>query len=360
MMNLNVLMQNSVHGIVKKAGRYYLRNKRGRAFITNILPQILKSADLRKEIEEQGLHIPPFLIASIASQCNLHCTGCYARVGGDCCENKSEPDLTDKEWENIFCQATGLGVSFILIAGGEPFMRKDVIQSAAKFQNIIFPIFTNGTLIQDDYLDMFDKYRHLIPIFSIEGNQKETDFRRGDGVYSTIASTMQKMHKKNILFGASVTVTHENLNTVLTHSFINELHKRGCGVLFFVEYVPAESGTEYLTLTEEGQKKLQQCAQSFKNSFDDMVVLSFPGDEEAMGGCLASGRGFFHINSQGGAEPCPFSPYSKHNLKRTPLTEVLRSRYFNDLRKLAVEADSHTGGCVLFQKEKEVQMLLSM
>lgn len=48
-----------------------------------------------------------------------------------------------------------------------------------------------------------------------------------------------------------------------------------------------------------------------------MVFLSFSGDEKYVGGCLAAGRGFFHINANGEVEPCPFSPYSDVNSKES-------------------------------------------
>lgn len=52
------------------------------------------------------------------------------------------------------------------------------------------------------------------------------------------------------------------------------------------------------------------------------------GDEKSYGGCVAAGRGFFHINSHGGAEPCLFSPYSDINVRDTSLWEALKSKLF--------------------------------
>ena len=90
-----------------------------------------------------------------------------------------------------------------------------------------------------------------------------------------------------------------------------------------------------------------------------MVFISFPGDEKATGGCLAAGRGFFHINSHGGAEPCPFSPYSDINVKNTSLRQALRSPLFTALREQHVLTEEHSGGCVLFEKKDTVEALLT-
>ena len=96
-----------------------------------------------------------------------------------------------------------------------------------------------------------------------------------------------------------------------------------------------------------------------REKYPDMVFLSFPGDEESVGGCLAAGRGFFHINSHGGAEPCPFSHYSDINVKDTSLREALRSPLFISLRDQSILTGEHSGGCVLFEKRAEVEAILS-
>jgi MoaA/NifB/PqqE/SkfB family radical SAM enzyme len=90
-----------------------------------------------------------------------------------------------------------------------------------------------------------------------------------------------------------------------------------------------------------------------------MIFLSFPGDEKTSGGCLAAGRGFFHINSHGGAEPCPASPYSDVNVKDVSLIETLNSNLFKSLRDGDILMDDHDGGCVLFEHKDEVERILN-
>lgn len=73
---------------------------------------------------------------------------------------------------------------------------------------------------------------------------------------------------------------------------------------------------------------------------------------------MAAGRGFFHINSHGGAEPCPFSPYSDINVCETSLREAMQSRLFRALRDGDFLDDDHVGGCVLYEKREQVETLL--
>ena len=90
----------------------------------------------------------------------------------------------------------------------------------------------------------------------------------------------------------------------------------------------------------------------------EMLLISFPGDEMNSGGCLAAGRGFFHINAFGGAEPCPFSPYSDSSVVETSLLEALQSPLFQKLQQQGNLTQEHIGGCVLFAQEAQVKQLL--
>lgn len=233
-------------------------------------------------------------------------------------------------------------------------MRPDVIEAAAQSSDIIFPIFTNGTMIDEKIIGLLEQNRNLLPVFSLEGEASETDARRGEGVYHTVMSEMAALGAKGILFGASITVTRKNRKEVTQPDFIRALGKMGCRLVFFVEYVPL-GGDEDLALSPGNIDEFSRDVSSLKEKEKGMILLSFPGDEAAMGGCLASGRGFFHINPVGNAEPCPFSPYAKDNLKSTSLLTVLKSDYFERLRQLAGEEEEHSGGCTLFRLEDEVK-----
>ncbi|MBR1555720.1 MAG: radical SAM protein, partial [Oscillospiraceae bacterium] len=303
----------------------------------------------------QGTHIPPFLIASITSQCNLHCKGCYSRQNHATTDCQPENQLTTLEWSKVFSEAESLGISFILLAGGEPVMRKDVIREASAFQNIVFPIFTNGVFISKEDFQLFDDNRNLIPILSIEGDRDMTDERRGTGIFDRQMRNMQELQNRGLLFGASVTVTKKNQSLVFSEDFVRTLADAGCGILIYVEYVPVSQETEHIAPDDADREFMAESLLHLRESCPDMLFLSFPGDEKATGGCLAAGRGFFHINSHGDAEPCPFSPYSDTNIRTHSLLEVMQSGLFRKLHDSGVLLQEHSGGCVLFMHQEFVK-----
>lgn len=357
-MNLTEYMNESIEHLIRDAVRNTLSNPRESAFLLRMLRLQKRSSELREKQDEQGEHIPPFLIASVASQCNLHCRGCYARANHSCCDEASEQEISAERWMQIFLEAADLGVSFILLAGGEPLIRKEIVQSAAQVSDLIFPIFTNGTMIDSAYLDLFDRNRNLIPILSIEGSEEKTDSRRGKGTYRLLLDTMDQMQEKGIFYGASVTVTRENLEQVTGEDFIGLLKQKGCKLVLYVEYVPAVPGTEALALAYDDREFLARRQEELCSQFESMLLLSFPGDEKKVGGCLAGGRGFFHINAFGGAEPCPFSPFSDITLKNHSLSEAIQSPLFQKIKEEGLNNIPHTGGCALFARQQEVRELM--
>ena len=315
---MNRAIENLAAGVVRGT----LKNPRETAFILKLRDRLVRAMKKRETAEKQGRHIPPFLISSIATECNLHCKGCYARANGICSASE-EKALTAEEWQKIFEEAAGIGFSFNLLAGGEPLIRRDVLEAAACVKEMVFPVFTNGLLIDEKTADFFEKNRHLIPVISIEGGKAQTDDRRGEGTYRAVQEVMERLRERGVLFGVSITVTTENFHTVTGDAFI---------------------------------KKRRQAA--LREAFPEMIFLSFPGDEKHMGGCLAAGRGFFHINAYGAAEACPFSPYSDRSLREHTLLEVLDSPFFARLQQESLVGGEHDGGCALFQKRAQVQALL--
>ncbi|MCR1973515.1 radical SAM protein [Clostridium sporogenes] len=358
--NLSEYMSEGIENIVRNVLKSSIKDPKEAAFVIKYMSAVKNAKNKRDMLESKGENIPPFLMVSIATNCNLHCKGCYARANKSCGDNLKASEMSEKRWGEIFNEAKEVGISFLLLLGGEPLMRRGVIEKASSVKEIVFPIFTNGTMLDESYINLFDKNRNLVPMISIEGDKDQTDGRRGEGTYNSIMTAMNNFNKKGILFGGSVTVTTENIITVTSKEFVQELYNKGTRVLIFVEYVPVNNSTRNLAPTNKERLILEEKIEELRKVFENMVFLSFPGDEKYAGGCLAAGRGFFHINANGGAEPCPFSPYSDINLKECSLREALKSPLFKKLKDNEMLLGEHDGGCLLFEKEDHVKELLGL
>ena len=352
--DLDQYLTEGVESIVKDALSASLKNPKETAFLLSYALASKRAAAAREKHAQAGRHIPSFLIASITNRCNLHCAGCYARANSLCDDAEAAPLLTDEDWCRIFDEAAQIGVSFCLLAGGEPMLRRGVLECAAKRREILFPVFTNGTLLSESMLQLIDQNRNLVPIVSLEGDEAQTDERRGAGTYQKLTANMERMREKGILFGASITLTTENIETVTGDAFLSLLRALGAKVAFYVDYVPADTGTESLAPGDAERETLAKRLDELRQQQDSLIYVSFPGDEQFSDGCLAAGRGFFHINPTGGAEPCPFSPVSDTNLRHTSLLDALDSPLFTRLRASELLSGHHTGACALFGKDEEL------
>ena len=357
--NLDQHIARGVERIVADTLKATLRDPKESACMLKFAAASRRGTRRRLALAERGEPLHPVTIASITSQCNLHCAGCYSRCNAATVDEAPVRQLSGDEWGDIFRQAEELGVSFILLAGGEPMLRWDVIEKAGAMPGMLFPIFTNGTFLGEKYLSLFDRCRNLIPVLSIEGGQDVTDARRGEGVYDKLIAGMDALKARGLLFGASVTVTTENLRAVTGPEFLRTLTDRGCKLVIYVEFVPVTDEARHLAPGDAERAQLAAAMAKLRRDNEEVILLAFPGDERADGGCMAAGRGFFHINSHGGAEPCPFSPYSDVNVREAGLRQAMRSRLFRALREGDFLDDAHVGGCVLFEKREQVEAMLA-
>ncbi len=296
---------------------------------------------------ENNLEVPPLLIISITSSCNLNCKGCYSKH----LHKESSQELTVEKFHAILKEAGELGISLVLLAGGEPLMRWELIKIAAEFPKIIFPIFTNALLIDEEKCQFFKSHQNLLPVISLEGREDETDSRRGDGIWENFQTMKDKFQKESLFWGISLTLNKNNYDLITSEDYTKQLLNKGCNLFFYVEYVPISDDSKELCLTPHQKENLQPIVNRFMAKFPGLFI-AFPGDEDQYGGCLAAGRGFFHINPQGNAEPCPFAPFSDKNLFNGTLKDALSSPLFSYIREHHHLLKETEGGCALWANKE--------
>ncbi len=307
-----------------------------------ILHHQKRAAAIRQRHEAEGLLVPPIIIASITSRCNLACAGCYMHGRAE-----RPAEMSPAILAAVADQAEELGISVIVIAGGEPLVRQEeIFLLAAAHPAILFPVFTNGLLIDEGAADRIAGCRNIVPVISFEGFREETDERRGQGVYDRLLAACRRLQDRGVFFGCSVTTTRKNFDRVLSEEFVRQQLRTGARVFTFVEYVPMAPGAEGLTLTPAQKKTLPAVLAEYNRQFP-ALFLGFPGDEEEYGGCLAAGRGFVHLSPAGDLEPCPAAPVSDANLGKMSLHEALRSRLLERIRAEPGALTESEGGCAL-------------
>jgi MoaA/NifB/PqqE/SkfB family radical SAM enzyme len=309
-------------------------------------------AGIRDKQKSPCLTVPPIMIFSGTSRCNLNCKGCYAMAKAE-----HEKELPLSRVETLFREASDLGVGVIMIAGGEPLMKPEILWAAAAQKDIIFPVFTNGLLLNEGSISFFRKHRNLIPILSAEGGQHRTDNRRGNGVYTQVLRRMETLNKAGQWYGMSFTLTRNNFEEVTHPVWLKSHCDLGARIFFMVDYVPQSKAEEDLCLTPEQKAQLPVRIEELKAAHQALFV-SLPGDEEKFGGCLAGGRGFIHISASGRLEACPFAPWSDTSVQDLSLKEALQSPFMQVIRQSHHLLGESQGGCTLWENQEWVMKQL--
>lgn len=306
----------------------------------------------RGKWEQKGVHVPAFMIVSVTTSCNLRCKGCYSAALQEPRGGAMSADTLRK----ILREARELGIGIVLVSGGEPLSYPGLLDILKDFPEMIFALFTNGLHIDKDTAGQFGKSRHIIPVISLEGGERETDARRGENVFRRVTEVFARLKERGLLFGTSLTAARANFGTIFDDGFIGSLVSAGSRLIFFVEYIPAAEDTGDLVLDESQREGVKGIIGGFRTKFP-ASFFAFPFEEDDYGGCLASGRGFVHISASGDVEPCPFAPYSDQNIGEVTLKEALGSPLLAAIRGNRDSLGETKGGCSLWKNREQVARL---
>ena len=270
--------------------------------------------------KEYGCNIPWAILLDPTSACNLHCTGCWAAEYGN------KLNLTFEEIDDIIRQGKELGVYFYIYTGGEPLVRKnDLIRLCEKHSDCVFLSFTNGTLIDEAFADEMLRVGNFVPAISLEGFEEATDGRRGNGVYEKATAAMRILREKKLFYGISACYTSAKFESITSEEFFDQLIEMGAYFIWYFHYMPVGNAASPELLPTPAQR-VETCRIFRKYRAEKpLFAMDFQNDAEYVGGCIAGGRRYLHINANGDMDPCVFVHYSDSNIREKTLLEGLRS-----------------------------------
>jgi MoaA/NifB/PqqE/SkfB family radical SAM enzyme len=323
--------------------------------VTRMLIFQRRAASRRKASAAEGVQVPPVVMISPTHRCNLACSGCYMRH----LHQQPSREMTSSQFLTLVDECCQAGVSFVVLAGGEPLVRSsDILQIADRNPDLPIAVFTNALLIDDALAAEIGRRKNIVPIISIEGDKTQTDTRRSSGVYDAILRACTLLRAGGVFFGCSITTTRRNMDEVTSEAFISRMIQEGCRIFVYVAYVPFDEETGDQILTEEQHQRLNDLVATFSDQYP-ALALAFPGDEDRFGGCLSAGRGFIHISPAGDLEPCPAAPLSDTNCTHMPLREALRSPFLQTIRSHHTRLTEKGGGCALWTRREWAASLLA-
>ena len=296
---------------------------------------------------EHGCNVPWLILMDPTSACNMRCKGCWAAEYG---HNQS---LTFEELDDIVKQGKELGIFFYMYTGGEPLMRKDdLIKLCEKHRECYFVAFTNGTLIDEKFADEMARVGNFSVTLSVEGFEEENDSRRGKGCFDRVMHAMDILRERGLIFGTSICYTSKNIETVLSDEFLDMIIDKGAMYSWYFNYMPVGNDAVPELIPTVKQREYIYHRIREVRAFEGgkpIMLLDFQNDGEYVGGCIAGGRNYLHINSAGDVEPCVFIHYSNSNIREDTLLESLKSPLFMEYRNGQPFNDNHLRPCPMLE-----------
>lgn len=200
-------------------------------------------------------------------------------------------------------------------------------------KKLVETVVINGTLIDDAFADEMLRVKNLVPAISIEGFEEATDFRRGEGTYRKVIEAMTRLKERKLLFGISCCYTSKNVEVIGSEEYFDSMIDMGAKFAWFFTYMPiGAAAVPELIATAEQRKFMYEQIHKFRKT-KPLFTMDFWNDGDAVGGCIAGGRGYCHINANGDMEPCAFIHYSDSNIKEKTLLECYQSPLFMAYRR---------------------------
>jgi radical SAM protein with 4Fe4S-binding SPASM domain len=171
---------------------------------------LLRDLQARAAVSRQPLNG----LFELTERCNLRCSMCYvSRSAGDRVCRAEE--LSASEWLDLARQAVNNGMVFLLLTGGEVFLRRDFfeIYTPLTSMGLVLTLFTNGTLVTDAIAERLAQAPPSRTEVTIYGATKET-YEMVTGVrgsYARCCAGIEALVKHSVPLGLKTTITRQNI-----------------------------------------------------------------------------------------------------------------------------------------------------
>lgn len=313
---------------------------------------------VRENREKYKCNIPFIMLLDPTSACNLRCKGCWSAEYGH------KFNLSYDELDSIVTQGVELGTHLYMFTGGEPLIRKDdILKLCRKHPNCTFLAYTNATLVDQKFCDDMKDAGNLALAISIEGSQETNDYRRGNGAYETSVKALDLLQKNGCLYGISVCYTAKNIDEVTSDSFLDLMISKGVKFGLYFNYMPVGTNADVELIPSPEQRTfMYHWLKKVRNSKTGkpMFVMDFQNDGEYVGGCIAGGRNYFHVNSAGDMEPCVFVHFSDSNIRTHTILEALQSPLFMAFHHNQPFNDNHLRPCPMLENPDYLRKIIKV
>ncbi len=303
--------------------------------------------------EKHGFNAPAALVISPTMRCNLDCTGCYSG------KIQHPEDLPIEEIERLVTEAEGMGTNIIVFTGGEPLCRPDILDVCERHPDVAFQVYTNGTLVTERLADRLKDLGNVALAISVDGNEEDTDLRRGKGTWVKILRAMRLLKERGVLFAFSATVIPASLDHLTSDAFAEEMVARGCILGWYFQYMPvgAEPDPERM-LSPEERTRLRDGVVRLRTKHP-IFLVDFWNDGELLLGCMSGGRRYLHVNATGDVEPCVFAQFAVDNIEGKTIADILKTPFMRAIRDKLPLSENYLRPCMIIDHPQVLREIVA-
>ena len=131
--------------------------------------------------------------------------------------------------------------------------------------------------------------------------------------------------RRKLVFGISACYTSANFESITSEAFYDSLIDLGAYFIWYFHYMPVGNDAAPELLPTPAQRRETYERIRKYRATKPLFAMDFQNDAEFVGGCIAGGRRYLHINANGDIDPCVFIHYSDSNIREKTLLEALQS-----------------------------------
>ena len=262
----------------------------------------------------------------LTSNCNFNCKMCY--VHGS---NHSE-SMSAKDWIELGKAARDAGMVFLLLTGGEPFLRKDFkeIYEALIELGLLISINTNASLIDDDLFEFLVKHPPLRMNISLYAcNDEVYGDLCGKRVSEQVKYNIKRLHEAGIGVKINASITPYNASQIEDiYAFAKEIGVHVQSTTYM--YPPVRIHSETFGVSparfdaEEAAAQMLRCREQYLDveSLKRSAAAIMPDDDncdsdvgEGEGIRCRAGRTAFWVTWDGRMLPCGMFPHQGYDVR---------------------------------------------
>jgi len=254
------------------------------------------------------LRIPISGNIDLTHRCNLRCSHCYLGKRRFT-EDPGRPELTTAQWMKIIDDTGRAGCLNLLITGGEPLLRPDFadIYRYARVSGLIVTVFTNGTLVSDEIVELFREFPPKAVEISIYGASAKT----AESITGVPGSFQACIHGLDKLLERKIPV---RLKSMLMKQNIHEFgeierlaQERGVKFRFDPALFPGLDGSRaplLMRVSEEEAVEKEFADAGRAGEWKDFYARMEKIPRSSRTYPCGAGQTHFHIDAAGYLQPC--------------------------------------------------------